>query len=118
MYDKLNRVEKIIFDVLAVGLVLFYSYSAVLRPAATQYHRGIYVIITYVLVFLVYKSKNRWLRVVDYLLILLSVFSIGYWILYFEAINYRTGAETGATNIVPPFHPGAEKFWKEKGFLK
>jgi TRAP transporter 4TM/12TM fusion protein len=94
VYDKLNRFEKIVFDVLAVILVLFYSYSAVLRPAATQYHRGIYVIITYVLVFLIYKSKNKWLRYVDYLLILLSIFSVGYWILYFEVINYRTGAET------------------------
>jgi TRAP transporter 4TM/12TM fusion protein len=80
--------------VLAVVLVLFYSYSAVLQPASTQYHRGIYVIITYILVFLLYKSKNKWLRVVDYLLIFLSVFSIGYWILNFEVINYRTGAET------------------------
>lgn len=26
--------------------------------------------------------------------------------------------KTGATNIITPFHPGAEKFWKEKGFLK
>jgi TRAP transporter TAXI family solute receptor len=26
--------------------------------------------------------------------------------------------ETGATNIVTPFHPGAEKFWKEKGMLQ
>ncbi len=94
MYDKLNKFEKIIFDVLAVALVLFYSYSAVLSPAATQYHRGIYVIITYVLVFLIYKSKNKWLRGVDYLLILLSIFSVGYWILNFEAINYRTGIET------------------------
>jgi len=25
---------------------------------------------------------------------------------------------TGATNIVTPFHPGAERFWKEKGMLK
>ncbi|MGD9198993.1 MAG: TAXI family TRAP transporter solute-binding subunit, partial [Desulfobacterales bacterium] len=25
--------------------------------------------------------------------------------------------QTGATNIVTPFHPGAEKFWKEKGML-
>ena len=25
--------------------------------------------------------------------------------------------DTGATNIVTPFHPGAEKFWKEKGML-
>ncbi|MGD9266607.1 MAG: TRAP transporter permease, partial [Desulfobacterales bacterium] len=72
MYDKLNKFEKIVFDVLAVILVLFYSYSAVVAPAATQYHRGIYVIITYILVFLLYKSKHKWLRVVDYLLIFLS----------------------------------------------
>ncbi|MEX1329546.1 MAG: TRAP transporter large permease subunit, partial [Desulfobacterales bacterium] len=94
MYDKLNKAEKIIFDTLSVFLVLFYSYSAVLQPASTQYHRGIYVIITYVLGFMLYKSKHKLMRIVDYLLILLSIFSIGYWILNFEAINYRTGAET------------------------
>ena len=94
MYDKLNKFEKIVFDVLSVCLVLFYSYSAVLQPASTQYHRGIYVIITYVLAFLMYKSKHKLMRIVDYLLILLSIFTIGYWILNFEAINYRTGAET------------------------
>nr|VFK39987.1 MAG: TRAP transporter, 4TM/12TM fusion protein [Candidatus Kentron sp. TC]VFK55875.1 MAG: TRAP transporter, 4TM/12TM fusion protein [Candidatus Kentron sp. TC] len=94
MYEKLNKIEKIIFDLLAIGLVLFYSYAAVLQPAATQYHRGIYVIITYVLVFLLYKSTTPLMRVVDYLLILLSIGSVGYWILNFEAINYRSGAET------------------------
>jgi len=94
VYDKLNRIEKVIFDVLAVFLVLFYSYSAVLTPASTQYHRGIFVIITYILVFLVYKSKHKLMRIVDYVLIFLSIFTIGYWILNFEAINYRTGAET------------------------
>jgi len=94
VYDKLSKFEKLVFDVLSVALVLFYSYSAVLQPASTQYHRGIYVIITYVLAFLLYKSKHKLMRVVDYLLILLSIFTIGYWILNFEAINYRTGAET------------------------
>jgi TRAP transporter 4TM/12TM fusion protein len=94
VYDKLNKIEKIVFDFLAVTLVLFYSYSAVLKPAATQFHRGIYVIITYVLIFLTYKSKTVVFRIVDYVLILLSIFSIGYWIVNFEAINYRTGAET------------------------
>jgi len=29
----------------------------------------------------------------------------------------KMSLETGATNIVTPFHPGAEKFWKEKGKL-
>ncbi|MCP4408282.1 MAG: TRAP transporter fused permease subunit, partial [Gammaproteobacteria bacterium] len=67
---------------------------AVLQPAATQYHRGIYVIITYILVFMLYRSKSSWMRAIDYLLIVLSVITIGYWMMNFEAINYRSGAET------------------------
>jgi TRAP transporter 4TM/12TM fusion protein len=94
MYEKLNKAEKIFFDICAVILVIFYSYSAVLQPASTQYHRGIYVVVTYILVFLLYRSKHRLLRVVDYVLIVLSIVSVGYWILNFEVINYRTGAET------------------------
>lgn len=94
MYDDLKRFEQILFDVCAVGLLLFYSYAAVISPAATQYHRGIYVIITYVLVFLLYRSKSTIGRVIDYLLIVASIVTISYWIFNFEAINYRTGAET------------------------
>ena len=30
----------------------------------------------------------------------------------------KMSLKTGATNIVTPLHPGAEKFWKEKGMLK
>lgn len=93
MYNNLHKIEKIIFDVLAVLLVLFYSIAAVIKPAATQYHRGIYVIVTYILVFLLYRSKSTIMRIVDYLLILVSIITIGYWIINFEAINYRTGAE-------------------------
>mmetsp|Transcript_260 Transcript_260/g.105 ORF Transcript_260/g.105 Transcript_260/m.105 type:complete len:659 (+) Transcript_260:2456-4432(+) len=94
MYDKLKKFEKIIFDTLSLLLVLFYSYSAILEPATTQYHRGIYVFITYILVFLAYQSKYKIFRIIDYILIVLSIITIGYWILNFEAINYRTGAET------------------------
>jgi len=94
MFGKLNKVEQTVFDLLSLFLVLFYSYSAVLEPAATQYHRGIYVIVTYVLVFLLYQSKTRLGRVIDYLLIVLSIITIGYWMMNFEAINYRAGAET------------------------
>ena len=94
MYDKLNRFEQILFDICSVFLVVFYSWAAVIQPMATQYHRGVYVIITYVLVFLLYKAKTKIGRVIDYLLMLLSAVSIGYWIFMFETINYRTGAET------------------------
>jgi TRAP transporter 4TM/12TM fusion protein len=94
VYNKLNRFEQIVFDVCSVTLVLFYSWAAVVQPMATQYHRGVYVIITYVLVFLLYKAKTTIGRVIDYVLIVLSVACVGYWIIMFETINYRTGAET------------------------
>ena len=94
MYEKLNRFEQIVFDICSVFLVVFYSWAAVIQPMATQYHRGVYVIITYVLVFLLYKSKTTIGRVIDYTLIMLSLACIGYWMFMFETINYRTGAET------------------------
>ncbi|MDD9302167.1 MAG: TRAP transporter fused permease subunit [Desulfobacter sp.] len=94
MYEKLNRFEQIIFDACSVILVVFYSWAAVVQPMATQYHRGVYVIITYLLVFLLYKSQSTIGRILDYILIVLSLVSIGYWIFMFEVINYRTGAET------------------------
>ncbi len=94
MYEKLNKFERFLFDFLSVGLVLFYSWSAIFEPAATQYHRGIYVIITYILIFLIYRSKHLIFRILDYLFMFSSVVTVGYWIINFEAINYRTGIET------------------------
>lgn len=99
-YNALYRIEQIAFDTLAVGLVLFYAYSALVEPAATQYHRGVYAMITYALVFLVYRSKTKSFRVVDYVLIVASVVTTGYWILNFEAINYRSGAETATDQYI------------------
>ncbi|MGI9512084.1 MAG: TRAP transporter permease [Anderseniella sp.] len=98
--ERLTGVERWIFDGLAVFLVLFYSYSAVLEPAATQYHRGIYIIITYILVFLVYRLPGVLGRVIDYALIAASIICIGYWMLNFEAINYRAGIETAMDKTV------------------
>ena len=99
MYDKLNRFEQVFFDLCSVILVLFYSWAAVVQPMATQYHRGVYVIITYILVFLLYRSKSRLGRIFDYVLMLLSAVSIGYWVVMFEIINYRTGAETNTDMV-------------------
>ena len=94
MFEQLNRAERWVFDALSLGLVAFYAYAAVLDPAATQFHRGVYVVITYVLVFLLYRSRSRLGRACDYLLIAASIVCIGYWMWNFEAINYRVGAET------------------------
>ncbi|PLX70954.1 MAG: C4-dicarboxylate ABC transporter permease [Denitrovibrio sp.] len=94
MYVDLKKFEKIIFDAAAVFLVLFYSYSALIKPASTEYHKGIYVFITYLLVFLVYKSKNKWFRILDYILIIAACVTVAYFMIFFVDINYRAGAET------------------------
>jgi len=94
VFDRLNKYEKIVFSALSVFLVLFYSLSAVWIPAATQYHRGVYVFITYILVFMLYKSENKYLRILDYVLMTASAVTVVYWMLNFEDINYRAGAET------------------------
>ena len=94
MYDTLNRFEKILFSLMSVFLVGFYSYSAILRPAANQYHVGVYVVVTYMLIFLLYRSKTSFFRVLDYLLIVLSAVVCIYYMANYEALNYRAGAET------------------------
>lgn len=94
MYEQLNKFEKIVFSALSVFLVLFYSVSAVWIPAATEYHRGIYVFVTYILVFMMYKSKHPVFRTLDYILMLLAASAVAYWIFNYEALNYRAGAET------------------------
>lgn len=45
-----------IVAVLAAAMVGFYFYTAGIASVATQYHRGVYVFITYVLVFLLYPA--------------------------------------------------------------
>jgi len=94
VYKNLHKFEQIFFDICATSLLIFYAWSAVMAPAATQYHRGIYILATYLLVFLTYRSTSTIMRVVDYLLMTTSIITISYWIYNFEAINYRTGAET------------------------
>ena len=45
------------------SMVLFYFYTAGITTVATQYHRGVYVFITYVLVFLLYPAGKLYIRI-------------------------------------------------------
>lgn len=83
---------------LGILMVIFYLYNAGVSPFSAQYHRGIYVLITYVLVFLCYPiwSKSRQDRptILDILLAVVAAAVVAYWIFEFEALNYRMGNET------------------------
>ncbi|MBW6508838.1 MAG: TRAP transporter fused permease subunit [Desulfuromonadales bacterium] len=47
---------------LGAVLVVFYFYAAGVASVGTQFHLGIYVFITYVLVFLLYPVGSNWIR--------------------------------------------------------
>ncbi len=47
---------------LGAAMVLFYFYTAGITSVATQYHRGVYVFITYILVFLLYPAPKDAIR--------------------------------------------------------
>ncbi len=53
---------KVIVSVLSAFMVLFYFYAAGVAPVGIQYHLGIYVFITYVLVFLLYPAGSTQMR--------------------------------------------------------
>ncbi len=53
---------KYLVAVLGAGMVLFYFYAAGVASVGTQYHLGIYVFITYILVFLLYPAGQPWVK--------------------------------------------------------
>ncbi|MFZ1201070.1 MAG: TRAP transporter large permease subunit, partial [Desulfobacterales bacterium] len=71
---------------LAVGMVLFYMYCAA-TPVDTQYFLGLYVMITYVLIFLSYPytsaTPNKFGYYVDSVIPLLTLFLSFYFTLHF-----------------------------------
>ncbi|MFN2369998.1 MAG: TRAP transporter permease [Candidatus Krumholzibacteriia bacterium] len=83
---------------LAVFMVLFYMWNSAVQPVATQYHKGVYVLITFVMVFLTYpmnrRSRTDRPSVSDVVMALVAIGVVGYWMLEYENLNYRMGSET------------------------
>ncbi len=89
---------------LGIFMVLFYMYNSGVAPVSTQFHRGIYVLVTFVMVFLTYpmtaKSRIDRPSISDIALALVSIGVVGYWIMEFENLNYRMGSETNMDAFV------------------
>jgi len=89
---------------LGFGMVVFYFYTAGLASVATQYHRGVYVLVTYILVFLLYPSGGTWYR---YLLAVIT-----------GALVAATASALIFYPDVPTFHAALMEFgdtWSETG---
>ncbi|SMF01960.1 TRAP transporter permease [Pseudobacteriovorax antillogorgiicola] len=87
---------------LSVAMVSFYVYTAAFAPLGPQYHRGIYVGISLVMIFLSYPSKlGTWVgKPIDVILIVAATGTVSYWMTQYEALNLRAGAENSTDFMV------------------
>ncbi len=101
---QLTRFWYLLTSALGVFMVAFYMYNSGVMPVATQYHRGIYVLITFVMVFITYPMTNRSRSdrpsISDIAFALIAIAVVGYWIMEYENLNYRMGSESTLDTIV------------------
>ena len=92
---ELGKGYKWIFELGAAGLVLFYIYSAGFGSASEQYHLGLYLLLTFALIGILYRfRKNSPISrpsILDFLLIAGSIFTIGYWIVEYPNLSEPCG---------------------------
>ncbi|MCB0060557.1 MAG: TRAP transporter fused permease subunit, partial [Caldilineaceae bacterium] len=117
----LPRLWNMVTALLGVGMSGFYIYTAGTLPAPVQWQRGIYVLLTFVLIYILYPAipndsflgryingthrdngGKRGLRfffggsrvpgIIDLILIGLTLWVVGYYIAEFEALQKRAGA--------------------------
>lgn len=97
--SELKGTSKWIFEISAVIFVALYIYSAGFGSASEQYHLGLYLLFTFSLIGILYKFRQSSAAfrpsIFDIILIVLSVISIGYWIIEYPALANRAGAYTG-----------------------
>ena len=95
---------ELIINVLAAFMSLYYLYTAYFGIKRLEYYLGVYVALTFLLIFLVYPllrgKVKRAPSPLDIFLGVLSVGVVGYWIVNYQAITYRAGAATQMDHIM------------------
>ena len=87
---------KWIFEFIAVIFVLFYVLGAGFGTPGEEYHVGLYLLLTFILIGIFYRFKQNSPTsrpsVVDIVLLGLTIVAIGYWILEYKTLANRAGA--------------------------
>ena len=87
---------KWIFELIAVIFVLFYVLGAGFGTPGEEYHVGLYLLLTFILIGIFYRFKQNSPTsrpsVVDIVLLGMTIVAIGYWILEYKTLANRAGA--------------------------
>ncbi len=104
-HRRLSGFWKWLSVLISIAMVLFYFYSAVVGTFPIQYHRGFYLLFTFILIFLYYPLKGRAEdrpnpTITDILLLMATVIICFYWIIQFSGFGERFGIETERDVII------------------
>ena len=95
---------KWLFESIAVVFVLFYVFGAGFGTSGEQYHVGLYLLLTFILIGIFYRSNQdspvSRPSAMDLVLHGLTVVAIGYWILEYKTLANRAGAYSKLDVIV------------------
>lgn len=84
-----------VISIIAAAFSAFYLYTSAVGQFNPQTHRGLYILFTYVLCFLLYpfgkKSPRGRASALDWLLVAVTVACIGYYIFNYPKMVYRAG---------------------------
>ena len=93
-----------LFEFIAVVFVLFYVFGAGFGTSGEQYHVGLYLLLTFLLIGIFYRfnqnSPTNRPSAMDIVLLGLTVVAIGYWILEYKTLANRAGAYSKLDVIV------------------
>ena len=94
----LKRPWELIVNLLAAGMSSYYLYAALFGATRLEIYLGVYVGLTYALIFLVYPAKRGSLKfrptILDVGLAVASVTVVSYWVINYQALTYRAGSAT------------------------
>jgi TRAP transporter 4TM/12TM fusion protein len=91
-------------NVLAAAMSVYYLYSALRGITRLEHYLGVYVILTFVLIFLVYPLRRGTLKrrvsVLDVVLAAASLGALVWWVQNYQQLTYRAGAYGGADHVL------------------
>jgi TRAP transporter 4TM/12TM fusion protein len=100
----LRQPWEFVVNLLAASMALYYLYVAVAGANRFEVYLGVYVALTFMLIFLVYPFVRGTVKarpnVFDVVLALASAGVVGYWVFNYQAITYRAGAATPTDHLM------------------
>ena len=101
---QLEGLSRRVVDFLAAVFSLFYIYTSGFGLVSMETHKGVYLLFTYLLVFMLFpfqrKKEQSWIPFYDWILCLITTIVIGYWIVTYHEFSLKRIGDPSQTDLI------------------